>query len=178
MLTYIEIDPEILAQGQALLKTVILGLIAVLGTASAVGIAFLRVRIVAYINGKTEKAKAEGKSAEAIAHLEAFKCVVAKLDSWSTAAVAEVEQTLVRQLKKEEGQWNVQTARQARDTAVDVMKRLAGDQGIAELETCTGKTKEAIFTMFRTWVELKVSGSGGEAANSPVVPMDDADIAA
>lgn len=171
MLTYIEVDPQIVEEIQAVIQTFILGVLGLLGTGATLGIVFLRAKLVTYIDGKSKQAEAEGRSAESTAHLEAFNCVVGKLDTWSTAAVQQVEQTVVRHLKKEK-KWNVDTARGARDTAVDVMTELAGETGLAELETCTGKTSEAILSMFRTWIEMKVADAGSTDTDAPIVPMD------
>lgn len=171
MLTYIDIDPQIVAEAQSLIQTFILGVLGLLATGVTLGIGFLHAKISTYIQGKSKRAEAEGRSAESAAHLEAFNCVVGKLDTWSTAAVKQVEQTLVRKLKKEK-KWDGETARLARDTAVDVMTELAGETGLAELQTCTGKTSKAIVSMFRTWVEMKVADAGSKSADAPVVDMD------
>lgn len=167
-------DPEILAEAQSLFKTLILGVLGALGTLTTLGIAYLSKRISAWFQAKAKKAKADAKSAEAVAAYEALKCLTERLEMLSTTAVAEVEQTLVRQLKAEKGAWNAETALRARDTAFEVMKRHAGEKGMAQLQECSGLALPALEGMFRTWIEMKVGESGGKSEGSPVVPMNEA----
>lgn len=167
-------DPEILAEAQSLFQTIILGALGVLGTLVTVGLTFLSKRIIAWFDAKAAKAKADAKSAEAGAHYEALRCMTEKLEMLSTTAVAEVEQTLVRQFKSD-GTWNAETALRARDTAVEVMTRHAGEKGIASLMECSGLARDALMGMFRTWIEMKVGESGEKSKDAPVVAMNESD---
>lgn len=169
-------DPEIVSAAQELAKTAVLAVLGFLGTATTIGLAIASKRIIGWFNAKIEKAKAEAKGAESVAHYEAMKCVTQKLDTWSTTAVAEVEQTLVRQLKADKT-WDPNTALEARDTAVEIMKRHAGEGGLSELQQCTGLALPGIEGMFRTWVETKVSQQQSDSRpdpqkKRPIVPMN------
>jgi hypothetical protein len=162
------VGPEILVEAQSLFETVILAALGALGTIFTVGMAFLSRRIVAWFDAKAKKAKADAKSAEAGAHYEALKCMTEKLETLSTTAVAEVEQTLVRQFKSEPQGWNAETALRARDTAVEVMTRHAGEKGLAAMMECSGLARDALLGMFRTWVEMKVGQSSTKDKSPPL----------
>lgn len=169
------VDPEIVGAAQNLLKTAVLALLGFLGTAASIGLTVARKRIMAWVTAKANKAQSDAKGSESSAHYEAMRCVVLKLDTWSTHAVAEVEQTLVRQLKADK-KWNTETALEARDTAVEIMTRHAGDHGLSELQQCTGLGLQGVLGMFRTWIESKVSKQQSDTRpdpqnKRPIVPM-------
>jgi hypothetical protein len=169
------VDPEILSALQDLGKTAALTALGLISTALTIGAAYLSKRLISWIEAKQEKAKADARTAESTAHLEAFKCVSQKLDTWSTNAIRQVEQTVVRKLKRENN-WNAETAKMALDTAVDVMKQQAGNVGMNELQQCTGHAVAGIESMFRTWIEAKnaATGTGSKSPISPIVTMPDA----
>lgn len=161
------LTPEVLEVLNTALVAVLIALLGALSLAARKLIALGSGKLIAWLDAKA-------RETESKAHLAALTCVTEKLETWSTAAVAEVEQTLVRQLKRDD-KWNDTTARLARDTAVDIMRRHAGPLGMAELKQCTGLAQEVIEGMFRTWIEKKVA-SMGTASNPlspkrPVVPL-------
>lgn len=164
------VDPEILAQIQELGKTAIITAIGLIGTGLTILSAYLTRRLVAWIQAKEQKALADANTAQSTAHLAAFKCVAQKLDTWSENAIKQVEQGLVRKLKREK-KWNAETAKGALDTAVEIMKQQAGTAGMAELQQCTGHAVEGIESLFRTWIEAKNADKGEKSDESPIVPM-------
>lgn len=164
------IDPEILSAIQDLGKTAALAAIGLISLGLTIGSAYLSKRFVAWIEAKQQKALSDARTAESAAHLEAFKCVSQKLDTWAENAIRQVEQTVVRKLKREKN-WNADTAKMALDTAVDVMKQQAGDSGMAELQQCTGQAVKGIEALFRTWIEAKNADRGEKNDDSPIVPM-------
>jgi len=169
MITSLDVlaDPELLAEAQSLFRTIILGVLALLGSLLAVGIPLVSKKISTWLEAK-------GKGAKASAALKALQCFNEKLRTLATSAVAEVEQTLVRQLKAD-GTWNAETAMKARDTAVEVMTRHAGENGLAALKECGGMALPALMGVFRTWVEMIVGETGAKGKNAPIVPMNDGD---
>lgn len=155
-------------EGVATLQSVVLALF--LAALTAVSLV-IRKGIAAGSAAAVKWIEAKAAETESSAHYAALKCLTSRLDTLSTNAVAEVEQTLVRKFKKQ-GKWDSKSARMARDTAVDVMRRQLGEQGMEELKQCSGLAKEAIIGMFRTWVERKVSEQGS-TTDAPVVAMGD-----
>lgn len=145
-------DPEI----QSALQNLVLLVISVLGTVVTAGITVASKKALKWLDGKS--------------HAATFQCAVSKIETVTKNAVDEVEQTLVRQLKAEE-KWDGDTAKQARDTAVDIAKRHLGDQGIKELSGCMGHTAESMEGMFRTYVEKHVRNMGSTGNESPLVAM-------
>lgn len=102
------------------------------------------------------------------AHSASFSCATEKLETLSVGAVMEVEQALVRQLKADQ-EWNADTAKLARDTAVEIVKRQLGEKGLAELQGCLGLALSDIEGLIRTKVEAIVSSEGD--GMGPVVPL-------
>lgn len=119
---------------------------------------------------------AKSKGAESNARLQAFLCATTKMETIFRNAYLEVEQTLVRQLKADESTWNSNTARHARDTAVEIGMRHLGEQGVAELSECMGHAPEVIEGIGRTLIE----GFAGDRTDSkdagPVVGLGRTDI--
>lgn len=103
------------------------------------------------------------------AHFAAFECAMQKLETLSYNAVSEVEQTLVRQFKAEKN-WNSDTAREARNTAVRIVKSHLGDKGIKELKGCLGHGLDTLEGLIRTLVEKHVSEHGTHS-DGPLVKM-------
>ena len=141
---------------QAAMQTIVLSVLSLLGTVITGAVAWMASYAKQWLEGK--------------AHAATFQCAVNKLETVTKNAVDEVEQTLVRQLKAD-GKWNAETAREARDTAVDVAKRQLGEKGMEELEGCLGHAREAIEGMLRTYVEKQVRGHGNSGSDSPIVAM-------
>ena len=158
-------DPVVADAWQATMQTVVLAVISLLGTLLTALIGVGSKKLMQWLDAR---AKASGSEA----HYAAFKCATEKLSTWSRSAVDEVEQTIVRKLKRED-KWDKNTARGARDTAVDVMTRHAGEQGMAELQECLGVTKDVVLGMFRTWIEKQVRADGSSGNGSPIVSMGD-----
>lgn len=158
-------DPVIADAWQSTMQTVVLAVIGLLGTVLTGLITIGSRKLLAWLDAKAKSSGSE-------AHYAAFKCATEKLSTWSRSAVDEVEQTVVRKLKRQD-KWNKETARMARNTAVDVMVRHAGDQGLAELEQCLGVGREVVLGMFRTWVEKQVRADGSSGDKSPIVSMGD-----
>lgn len=143
-------------------------LVVLLALISAIALTLRKVvnlgseRLVAWID-------ARAKTEESNAHLAALECVTRKLSTWAQTAVVELEQTLVRSLKRE-GKWNETTAREVRDAAVEVMKRHAGPAGLAELQKCTGLDMEVLEGMMRTYIENTVATLNRTRGQEPRVP--------
>lgn len=103
-------------------------------------------------------------------HDASFNCAIQKMETLTINAVDEVEQTMVRQLKADKN-WNQDTAKQARDTAVSIALRHLGDQGLREIQGCLGLQRDKIEGMLRTYVEKRVGSSGMKSPEAPVVPL-------
>ncbi len=143
-------------QTQAALQTVVLAVISLFGTVLAGLIGWVGTSLKKWLDGKANAA--------------AFKCAVTKIETVTGRAVAEVEQTLVRQLKAD-GQWDADTARKARDIAVDIAKRHLGKRGLIELAGCFGHAAESTEGMLRTYVENRVDRTGSTTKGSPIVGL-------
>lgn len=104
---------------------------------------------------------------ESKAHFASFNCAMTKLEALSMNAVEEVEQTLVRQFKAED-KWGVETATEARDTAVEIVKKHLGKAGLAEVQGCLSLGLADVERLITTKVEAFVSRSG--AGDGPLVP--------
>lgn len=162
-------DPFVVSQAQELVKTLVLGLLGLLGTVFGVAILWVRTQATEWFNAKIEKAKSDAKTAESAAHYEAFRCFTERLTQLATKAVDEVEQTMVRELKADK-KWNVDTARKARDTAVEIMVRHAGEDGLKELQHCGKIGLDALMGMFRTYVESEVVRRGSSTPANAIGP--------
>ena len=163
--TSVASDPVVVDAWQSTLQTVVLAVIGLLGNVITGLITVGSGKIMKWLDAKS---KASGSEA----HYAAFKCATEKLSTWSRSAVDEVEQTVVRKLKRE-NKWDKGTARMARDTAVEVMTRHAGEHGMAELQDCLGVGKDVVLGMFRTWIEKQVRDDGSSGNGSPIVAMGD-----
>lgn len=94
-------------------------------------------------------------------HDARFHCATEKISHFTANAIAEAEQTTVKQLKKD-GKWDVEKAKTVRDSVVDVVKRHLGPQGLKELKGCLGHDEKVIEGMIRTQIEsfLNKTGNG------------------
>jgi len=146
---------------QEMLQQVALGIVSLLGTVVTGLLAWASKSIKQWLEGK--------------AHAATFQCATDKLEVVTRNAVWEVEQTLVRQLKSEDN-WNVETAKLARDTAVQTAVRHLGKHGLAELKGCLGQTQEVIEGMIRTYIEKHVRGMGSSGDSSPIVGMNGVEL--
>lgn len=169
-------DPEVVSQATELVRTLVLGVLGLLFTLVSAGLVWLRTRISTWVSAKVEKAKADAETAESTAHYEALRCFTETVGELAARAVDEVEQTMVRDLK-ENKKWSVDTAREARDTAVEIMVRHAGELRMERLQRCSGLGQDALVDLFRTYVESKIRRDkssekpAGLGAKSPVVPL-------
>jgi len=102
------------------------------------------------------------------AHAAAFSCATTKLETLTKGAVMEIEQTVVRKLKADE-KWTPETARFARDSALEIVKRQLGQKGLAELQGCLGLALKDIEGLIRTKIETTVQSSG--SGSGPVVDL-------
>jgi hypothetical protein len=107
---------------------------------------------------------------ESKSHGASFAGAIQKIETLTINAVDEVEQTLVRQLKADK-EWNVGTAKQARDTAVSIAMRHLGTRGAAEVQSSLGLDREKLEGMLRTLVEKHVGSSGTKSEESPKVAL-------
>jgi len=149
---------------QTLMQSVVLAVISALGAVLTATITLASKKALQWLDGK--------------AHAATFQCAMSKIESVTRSAVDEVEQTLVRQLK-EDDRWDVETARGARDTAVEIAKRHLGIRGMKELEGCLGHAQDSIEGILRTHVEMYVkrenversTGSATDGKKRPIVRM-------
>ena len=147
-------DPSV----QAALQTVVLAVVSLLGT--------LLAGLIGWAGASARKWLASK------AHGEAFACATTKLEKLTQNAVQEVEQTLVRQLKADE-KWDAGTAKEARDTAVEIVKKHLGEKGMVELKDCMGVAVDTVEGMIRTHVEKHVYSMNATsgAGKAPLVPL-------
>ena len=145
-------DPHV----QAVTQNIALTVLSALATVVTALVGMASKKILQWLDGK--------------AHAATFECAMSKIESVTKSAVDEVEQTVVRKLKSED-QWNAETAKGARDTAVLIAKNHLGQRGLKELEGCLGQAQDSIEGMLRTHVEKNVLRMGTSGNASPFVAM-------
>lgn len=145
-------DPQV----QTILQNIVFAVISALGTVLVAAIGLGTRKVLKFLDGK--------------AYAATFECAIKKIGTLTKNAVMEVEQTLVRQIKKDK-KWDVDTAREARDTAVSIVERHLGENGMVELGNCLGLVRESLQGMLRTYVERHVNEMGSTNGESPIVAM-------
>lgn len=94
-------------------------------------------------------------------HDARFHCATEKIAHFTQNAIAEAEQTIVKDLKAQDGKWTPEAQKAVRDNVVEVVKRHFGARGLKELKGCLGHDEKVIEGMIRTQIEATLNKAIG-----------------